>query len=103
MTAARQDWSELLFGHQRPKGLEIISNVLSSRETNAVAHSEFASQLAQQQFTSLLNQEGATADDIREAHYRSEQHHRSVEETNETLNGVFAMKLGSGRVTRLSA
>jgi hypothetical protein len=52
--------------------------------------------LAQTQFTSLLNQEGVTANDIREAYYRSEQHHRHVGEINDAINSSYESAYDSG-------
>ncbi|EUA42892.1 hypothetical protein I552_7633 [Mycobacterium xenopi 3993] len=68
----------------------------ASRGSNAAAHNYFADTLAQQQFTSLLNQQGFTADDIRGAHNEGEQHHRRVGATNEVIKSSYQSAHDSG-------
>ncbi|BBU24776.1 hypothetical protein [Mycobacterium xenopi] len=91
-----KDWSDLLTGHQRPRGLDIINSAAASRGNTAVAHHDFAGLVGQQQFTSLLNQEGVTADDVRQTHFEGEQHHRRVGEANRVIKSSYQSAHDSG-------
>ncbi|SPX89940.1 putative transmembrane protein [Mycobacterium xenopi] len=89
-------WTEILVGHQSPRGLGIISGAATNRQVIAAANHQYADALQQQQFTSLVHQDGVTADDIREAHRKSEQHHRQIAAINDTITSAYRSSHDSG-------
>lgn len=90
------DWTQVLIGHQSPKGLPIVGTAAASRGATAAANHNFADLLTQQQSTSLLNQEGITAQDIREAFAEGAKRHRRIAETNDTIASAYQASHDSG-------
>ncbi len=88
-TASSGGWTEILVGHQRPRGLGVIAGAAAKRGNTALAHYQFSDLLRQQQTTSLAPQEGVTADDIKDAFRWGAEHHRQIGEVNGVIQSSY--------------
>lgn len=83
--------SQVLVGHVWPSGsnLAILNSASADVGNVAAAYLALQDQLRQARFGPLADQEGVTADDVRAAFERGEEHARTIAEKYETKRAAF--------------
>lgn len=84
-------FSQVLVGHVWPSGsnLAVLNSASADVGNVAAAYLELSDQLRQARFGPLADQEGMTADDVRAAFQRGEDHAQTIAEKNETKRTAF--------------
>lgn len=84
-------YSQVLVGHVWPSGsnLAVVSSASADFGSTAAAYQDLQEQLCQARFGPLAGQVGMTADDVRTAFQRGEDHARAIAEKNETKRVAF--------------
>lgn len=84
-------YSQLLVGHVWPSGsnLAVVNSASADFGNTAAAYQDLQDQLCQARFGPLADQVGVTADDVRAAFQRGEDHARAIAEKNETKRAAF--------------
>jgi len=85
------EWSLLLVGHQWPtiSAVEILTGAATTRKTAAAALDNYADTLQSVRTGPLSNQEGATAEDIRQLFGTGENHARETSSKNFAKSDVY--------------